>query len=139
MNWIKAFWKRLTTPLPAATRVSVQPRSNVTSQTQRVAAADEAMSNFTPRAQQVLSLARKEADRFHHNFVGTEHLLLGIVALGQGTAVAALTWIMFLKFLGELNTLQREVGSMKRLQAETAVELAALLAAILARAFKGEL
>ena len=36
----------------------------------------EPMSNFTPRAQQVLALARKEADRFHHNYVGTEHLLL---------------------------------------------------------------
>ena len=33
------------------------------------------MNNFTPRAQQVLALARKEADRFNHNFVGTEHLL----------------------------------------------------------------
>ena len=32
----------------------------------------EAMNNFTPRAQQVLALARKEADRFNHNFVGTE-------------------------------------------------------------------
>lgn len=38
----------------------------------------------------MLALARKEADRFNHNFVGTEHLLLGIVALGQGTAVAVL-------------------------------------------------
>jgi hypothetical protein len=47
-------------------------------------------SNFTPRAQQVLTLARKEADRYHHNFVGTEHLLLGIIKLGQGTAVNAL-------------------------------------------------
>jgi len=34
------------------------------------------MNNFTPRAQQVLALARKEADRFNHNYVGTEHLLL---------------------------------------------------------------
>ena len=31
------------------------------------------MNNFTPRAQQVLALARKEADRFNHNYVGTEH------------------------------------------------------------------
>ena len=45
------------------------------------------MSNFTPRAQQVLALARKEADRFNHNFVGTEHLLLGLIKLGQGVAV----------------------------------------------------
>src|SRR5512138_1129154 len=51
---------------------------------------DEAMSNFTPRAQQVLALARKEADRFNHNFVGTEHLLLGLIRLGQGTAVTVL-------------------------------------------------
>src|SRR5262247_4326267 len=51
---------------------------------------DEAMINFTPRAQQVLALARKEADRFNHNFVGTEHLLLGLIKLGQGVAVNVL-------------------------------------------------
>ena len=48
------------------------------------------MSNFTPRAQQVLALARKEADRFHHNYIGTEHLLLGLINLGQGVAVNVL-------------------------------------------------
>jgi len=48
------------------------------------------MNNFTPRAQQVLQLARKEADRFNHGYVGTEHLLLGIIALGQGVAVNVL-------------------------------------------------
>ena len=48
------------------------------------------MNNFTPRAQQVLALARKEADRFNHNFVGTEHLLLGLLKLGQGVAVNVL-------------------------------------------------
>jgi len=51
---------------------------------------DDAMNNFTPRAQQVLALARKEADRFNHNFVGTEHLLLGLIKLGQGVAVNVL-------------------------------------------------
>src|ERR1700693_3460421 len=50
----------------------------------------EEMNNFTPRAQQVLALARKEADRFNHNFVGTEHLLLGLIKLGQGVAVNVL-------------------------------------------------
>src|ERR1035441_6871057 len=50
----------------------------------------EAMNNFTPRAQQVLALARKEADHFNHNFVGTEHLLLGLIKLGQGVAVNVL-------------------------------------------------
>ena len=51
---------------------------------------DESMNNFTPRAQQVLALARKEADRFNHSFVGTEHLLLGLINLAQGVAVNVL-------------------------------------------------
>jgi ATP-dependent Clp protease ATP-binding subunit ClpC len=51
---------------------------------------EESMSNFTPRAQQVLALARKEADRLNHNFLGTEHLLLGLIKLGQGVAVNVL-------------------------------------------------
>ena len=50
----------------------------------------EAIRNFTPRAEQVLALARKEADRFHHNFVGTEHVLMGLLGLGQGVAVNVL-------------------------------------------------
>ncbi len=48
------------------------------------------MNNFTPRAQQVLALARREADRFHHNYIGTEHLLLGLLKLGQGVAITVL-------------------------------------------------
>ncbi len=51
---------------------------------------DYSPGNFTPRAQQVLVLARKEAERFNHLFVGTEHLLLGLIRLGQGTAVNVL-------------------------------------------------
>src|SRR4029077_20009186 len=48
------------------------------------------MNDFTPRAQQVLVLARKEAERFKHNYVETEHLLLGLIKLGQGVAVNVL-------------------------------------------------
>jgi len=51
--------------------------------------AKEDMS-FTPRASQVLALSRKEAADFNHNFVGTEHLLLGLIRLGQGCAVTVL-------------------------------------------------
>ncbi len=50
----------------------------------------DSFNNFTPRAQQVLAFARREADLMHHNFVGTEHLLLGLVKLGQGVAVNVL-------------------------------------------------
>ncbi|MEI6167004.1 MAG: ATP-dependent Clp protease ATP-binding subunit [bacterium] len=46
--------------------------------------------NYTPRAKQVIQIARTEADRFNHAYVGTEHLLLGLVALGQGVAVTVL-------------------------------------------------
>lgn len=46
--------------------------------------------SFTPRAQQVVNLAKKEADRFNHPYVGTEHLLLGLIALGEGVAVSVL-------------------------------------------------
>lgn len=48
------------------------------------------MQQFTPRAQQVLALARKEAQNFKHNYIGTEHILLGIIKLGQGVAVNVL-------------------------------------------------
>jgi ATP-dependent Clp protease ATP-binding subunit ClpC len=51
---------------------------------------DLPINNFTPRAQQVLSLAKKEALHFGHDYVGTEHLLLGLIKLGQGVAVAVL-------------------------------------------------
>ena len=47
-------------------------------------------SNYTPRAKQVVELARTEAERFNHPYVGTEHLLLGLIALGQGVAVTVL-------------------------------------------------
>lgn len=48
------------------------------------------MNNFTPRAQQVLAHARREADRFNHHYIGTEHILLGLLKLGQGVAVTIL-------------------------------------------------
>jgi len=65
---------------------------------------EEAMHNFTPRAQQVLALARNEADALNHNFVGTEHLLLGLIRLGQGVAVNVLQ-----KLGLELETVRLEV------------------------------
>jgi len=65
---------------------------------------EDNVNNFTPRAQQVLTLARKEADRFNHNFVGTEHLLLGLIKLGQGVAVNVLQ-----KMGLDLDTVRAEV------------------------------
>src|SRR5208282_5519583 len=70
----------------------------------------EPMNNFTPRAQQVLALARKEADRFHHNYVGTEHLLLGLINLGQGVAVNVLQK-MGLDLETVRNAVEKQVGT----------------------------
>jgi len=50
----------------------------------------DSFGNFTPRAQRVIELARREADNFNHPYVGTEHLLLGLIALGEGVAVTVL-------------------------------------------------
>ena len=51
-----------------------------------------------------MALARKEADRFNHNYVGTEHLLLGLIKLGQGVAVNVLQ-----KMSMDLETVRMEV------------------------------
>src|SRR3984893_9562269 len=46
---------------------------------------------FTERARKVLSLAQEEAQRFQHNYIGTEHLLLGLVREGEGVAAKVLS------------------------------------------------
>ncbi|HZO83611.1 MAG TPA: Clp protease N-terminal domain-containing protein, partial [Verrucomicrobiae bacterium] len=63
MSWLKSFWESLFTPDHG-----------------------ERLNNFTPLSHQVLALARKEAERLKHNFIDTEHLLLGLVKLQRGVA-----------------------------------------------------
>ena len=48
-------------------------------------------NDFTPRANQVKALAHKEADQYGHSYVGTEHLLLGLIKLGKGVAIDVLS------------------------------------------------
>ncbi len=109
MNWFKSLWKKLTATPADGLRVTVQPLSESPPGAPPVRHADESMSNFTPRAQQVLAFARKEADRLNHNFVGTEHLLLGLIKLGQGCAVTVLG-----KMGIGLETVRAEVEKMVR-------------------------
>jgi len=59
---------------------------------------------FTERAQQVLVLAQEEAKRLNHNFIGTEHLLLGLVREGSGIAARALQ-----NMTVDLNSVRQEV------------------------------
>ena len=103
MNWLKKIWKGFTEPLPHASP-GVTPSTSPKARLFRPEPTEESCNNFTPRAQQVLALSRKEADRFNHNFVGTEHLLLGLIALGQGVAVNVLQ-----KMGLDLETVRREI------------------------------
>jgi ATP-dependent Clp protease ATP-binding subunit ClpC len=50
----------------------------------------ERFDKFTERARRVLTLAQEEAQRFNHNYIGTEHLLLGLVREGDGVAAKVL-------------------------------------------------
>ncbi len=59
---------------------------------------------FTEKAQQVLVLAQEEARRLNHNFIGTEHLLLGLVREGSGIAARALQ-----NMGADLNKVRQEV------------------------------
>jgi hypothetical protein len=65
MSWALEIWRAFTTPMQSGA---------------------EDLKKFTPRAQEVLRFAREEAVAHNHNFVGTEHLLLGLIRLAQGTA-----------------------------------------------------
>ena len=62
------------------------------------------MKNLTPRAKHVLVLAQKEAQNLNNDYVGTEHLLLGLIVLDEGVAIAVL------KEMGvNLKRLRREI------------------------------
>jgi ATP-dependent Clp protease ATP-binding subunit ClpA len=91
LNWLKSFWKKQSPPAVAGAPASAEPApSFFTWAQQKLAAAQKQPGrvnhNFTPRAVQVLALAQQEARRLNLNFVGTEHVLLGLVKLGQGVA-----------------------------------------------------
>ena len=48
------------------------------------------LDRFSKRARKVLTMAQEEAQRLNHNYIGTEHLLLGLVKEDQGVAVKVL-------------------------------------------------
>ncbi len=73
-KWWKKAWSALVTP--------VKPIQS--------SALSKPAQTFTWHAQIVLALARKEANRLQHNFVGTEHVLLGILKLSQGGGYRAI-------------------------------------------------
>jgi ATP-dependent Clp protease ATP-binding subunit ClpA len=61
--------------------------------TREVGQGDEAPSGhipFTPRAKKVLELSLREALQLRHNYIGTEHILLGVIREGEGLAAQAI-------------------------------------------------
>jgi ATP-dependent Clp protease ATP-binding subunit ClpC len=60
--------------------------------------------NFTERVRKVLAMAREEAARLHHEFVGTEHILLGLIREGEGVAAAVLANLSI-----ELDEIQQKI------------------------------
>jgi ATP-dependent Clp protease ATP-binding subunit ClpC len=66
-------------------------------------------AKFSNRVKEVISLSREEALRLGHNYIGTEHLLLGMIREGEGVAVS------LLKKLGvQLDTLKTEIENVSR-------------------------
>ncbi len=51
---------------------------------------NDRFDKFTARARKVITLAQEEAVRFNHNYIGTEHLLLGLLREGEGVAAKVL-------------------------------------------------
>src|SRR4051812_43209907 len=65
---------------------SVQGGSGAPPVIRRAAAPSDRFDRFTVRAKKVLTLAQEEAQRFSHNYIGTEHLLLGLLRESEGIA-----------------------------------------------------
>src|SRR4030081_3281547 len=68
---------------------------------------------FTERARKVLTLAQEEAQRFNHNYIGTEHLLLGLVREGEGVAARVL-WDMGVELAKIRNAVEFIIGRGER-------------------------
>ena len=73
--------------------------------------------NFSPRVKDVITYSKEEALRLGHDFIGTEHLVLGLIRNGEGKAID------ILNFLGiDLNELRRKIESLNPINFDNEVE-----------------
>ena len=73
--------------------------------------------NFSPRVKDVITYSKEEALRLGHDFIGTEHLVLGLIRNGEGKAID------ILNFLGiDLNELRRKIESLNPINFENEVK-----------------
>ena len=71
---------------------------------------------FNPRAKKVLELSLREALQLGHNYIGTEHILLGLLREGEGVAAQVLT-----KLGADLSTVRQTVMQMLSLDRKSVV------------------
>jgi ATP-dependent Clp protease ATP-binding subunit ClpA len=76
--------------LSAATLVTMGPAQLRVDRPPESVPMDERFDKFTERARKTLQLAQEEAQRFNHNYIGTEHILLGLTREGHGVAARVL-------------------------------------------------
>ncbi len=91
----------------ALTRFGMTPagtRDEVTARVRRGSGPSPGRIPFTPRAKKVLELSLREALKLSHNYIGTEHILLGLVREGEGVAAQILT-----EHAGDLTTVRQAV------------------------------
>lgn len=72
--------------------------------------------NYSPRAQKLLVLTRRQADRLRHSYVGTEHLLLGLLEMQEGVGFTALQRLGL-----NLESMRQELESRSGVGKETTV------------------
>ena len=73
--------------------------------------------NFSPRVKDVITYSKEEALRLGHDFIGTEHLVLGLIRNGEGKAID------ILNFLGiDLNELRRKIESLNPTNFDTEIK-----------------
>ena len=90
------------------------------------------LERFTQRARRVLSLAQEEAERFHHQAIGTEHLLIGLVREDEGIAHHILTDLKVDYW--ELSNLVSELSPMQQRAADQMLDLSADTKRVIERA-----
>lgn len=74
--------------------------------------------NFSPRVKDVIAYSKEEALRLGHDFIGTEHLMLGLLRDGDGKAIAILS-----KLITDLDVLRRKVEILSPANSATAISL----------------
>src|SRR6185436_10283026 len=90
------------------------------------------LERFTEQARRVLSLAQEEAERLHHNSIGTEHLLLGLIRVDAGVAFQVFGDLIVTH--AQISMLVAKLSQMPKRTSDKALDLSAETKHVLERA-----